>query len=84
MDKDQEKQLTKRGPLDIMCDDIRAIVNERNCYGVMYYPTMRNPAIIITHSKDSISQVDVLFDEVKFDKAGNPILPERRVTYRAE
>jgi len=85
MSNGQENQLTCSDAFGIMCRDIRAIVKERKRHGVMYYPTMKNPALFITHNKDAIiSQVDVIFEEVKHDKNGVPILPECSVTYRKE
>ena len=84
MSNGQGKQLTSRSIFGKMLCDIMAIIKQRNCYGVLYYPTMKNPAIVITHRKDSISQLDVLFEEVKHDENGIPILPENKVTYRSE
>lgn len=70
-------------PLGKMCDDILGLVRERGPqFGTMYYPTMKNPAIIITHGHGKISQVDILFEEAKFDEDGNIILPAHRATYR--
>lgn len=84
MDSEDENNLTCNDAFGKMCADIRAIVRERGSqFGYMYYPTMKNPAIIVTHGNGIISQVDVVFEEAQFDEEGQIILPEHTATYRA-
>lgn len=78
----EENNLTQTDPLSIMCNDIRAIAQEKK-FGTLYYPTMKNPSIVMELHDGLIKQADVLFENVKHEN-GEVILPDRKARYRAD